>query len=79
MVVDAPEHILEPGAGVNIVEPCGLDQGVQGGGPLAAIIRRNLIMPGFWARRWRSPISSTRYAGVPRSSSPISSTTVVAI
>ena len=44
-----------------------------------AVGRRNLIMPGFWARRWRSPILSTRYAGVPRSSSPISFTTVVAI
>ena len=45
----------------------------------SAAVRRNLIMPGFWARRWRSPIPSTRYAGVPRSSSPISSTTAVAI
>ncbi len=46
---------------------------------LAQPVRRNLIMPGFWARRWRLPIPSTRYAGIPRSSSPISFTTAVAI
>ena len=79
MVVDAGQHIGDPGAGVDVVEPCGLDQGVQGGGTVRSAVRRNLIMPGFWARRWRSPIPSTRYAGVPRSSSPISFTTAVAI
>ena len=46
---------------------------------LVGLNRRNLIMPGFWARRWRLPIPSTHYAGVPRSSSPISFTTAVAI
>ena len=79
MVVDAGEHVGDPDAGVDVVEPCGLDQGVDGGGPLAAPVRRNLIMPGFWARRWRSPIPSIRCTGVPRSSSPISFTTAVAI
>ena len=28
-VVDAGEHVGEPGAGIDVVEPCGLDQGVQ--------------------------------------------------
>ena len=43
MVVDAGQHILEPGAGVDVVEPCGLDQGVDGGGALATAIKLHNI------------------------------------
>ena len=43
MVVDAPEHILEPSTGIAIVEAGGLDQGVDGGGALATAIKLHNI------------------------------------
>ena len=38
VVVDAGEHVGEPGAGIDVVEPCGLDQGVQGGGTVRSAV-----------------------------------------
>src|SRR6476660_2376487 len=38
VVVDASEHVSEPGLGIDIVEPCRLDQRVHQRGPLSAAI-----------------------------------------
>ena len=38
MIGDAGEHVGEPGLRIDVVEPCGLDQGVHDGGTLAAAI-----------------------------------------
>jgi hypothetical protein len=36
MIVDAGEGVGEPGLGIDVVELCGLDEGVYGGSPVAA-------------------------------------------
>jgi hypothetical protein len=38
MVVDAGEYVGEPGLGVDGVELCGFDEGVDGGGTLPASV-----------------------------------------
>jgi hypothetical protein len=71
-VVGEPgEDVGEPGVGIDVVELAGLDQRVDGRGPLAALVRRDAMMPGIWAGRLSSPIRFIRFLGSPPSSSPI--------
>ena len=51
MVGDAAQHIGEPGLGVDAVEFGSGNQGINCGRALAAAIRRDLMMPGFWDAR----------------------------
>ena len=45
------EDVDEPSGRIDAVELGGLGQGVDGGGALAAVVRRDLMMPGVWGVR----------------------------
>ncbi len=45
MILQARQDIGEPGLRVNVVEFGRFDQGVDGGGATAAIVRRGFIVP----------------------------------
>ena len=68
MVGQSGEDIGEPGARVDVVEFAGLDQRIDGCGALAPRVRRDAMMPGFWAARLSSPIHFIRSSeGAPSS------------
>jgi len=79
MVADSTEYVSQPGARIDIVQPCGDDERVHGRSALTSSIRRDLMMPGVWGVRSRSHIRSIRCSGGLRSWSPISSTTATGI
>jgi hypothetical protein len=60
-IAHALEHVLEVGVRLDVVELRGGEEGAGGSPALAATVRRDLIMPGVWGTRWRSPIRSTRW------------------
>jgi hypothetical protein len=64
---------------INVVHFCGDNDAVHGGGALSAAVQRDVMMPGAWDVRLRSPIHSIRLRGRPQWWSPIRSMTVLAI
>jgi hypothetical protein len=51
MCSEPGEDVAEPSGWVEAVELGGLGQGVDCGGAFAALVRRDLMMPGVWGVR----------------------------
>jgi hypothetical protein len=79
VVDDLGDDVGEIRMGFDIAQLAGFDQRGDDSPVLAATVRRDLIMPGVWASRWRSHIRFTRCLGAQRWLSPISSTTATGI
>ena len=64
MAVDDPgDDVGEVGLRIDGVEFAGFDERSDDGPMLGSFIRRDLMMPGVWGVRWRSPIRSIRFLG----------------
>ena len=47
------QHVSEPGLRIDVVDLAGFDQGIDGGGTMAASVGRGLIVPGVRrAKSW---------------------------
>jgi hypothetical protein len=79
MVGDASDDVGEPSLGIDAVEAGGLNEGVHDGGSAAAVVRRDVMMPGVWVVRPSSSILSIRYSRSRRLWSPIGRMAALAI
>jgi hypothetical protein len=78
-VDDLGDDVGEIGVRFDTAQLAGFDQRRDDSPVLTATIRRDLMMPGVWATRWRSRIRFTRCLGAQRWLSPISSTMATGI